>query len=136
MRSHRLALAGLVVVLVVPSARANLTGTYTGAVTFSNVANAFVGDGSGLTGLSIAQAPSNSITSTQLADSIGLGSAGVHGELHVFSTAANTPAVSLIGSNSLVRTFGSDGLTGRRITESQLTSKSTYDKQISIRENI
>jgi hypothetical protein len=52
----------------------------------------------------------NGVTSNQLADAISLGAGGVLGQLDVYSTAAGTPAVSLIGGISRISTFGGDGL--------------------------
>lgn len=60
--------------------------------------------------------PANSVGSAQLADAIELGTSNtVSGRLDVYRTAANTPAVSLIGSSSQISTYGSDGLEQARI---------------------
>lgn len=60
--------------------------------------------------------PANSVSSEQLADSIGLGSANAIGQLDIFRTAANTPAISLFGSSSRISTYGSDGLEQIRLS--------------------
>ena len=52
----------------------------------------------------------DAVSSAQLGNNIDLGSSGVNGQLDVFRTAANTAAISLIGSSSRISTYGSDGL--------------------------
>lgn len=52
----------------------------------------------------------NGISSNQLADVISLGAGGIQGQLDVYSTAAGTPGISLLGNSSRISTFGSDGL--------------------------
>jgi hypothetical protein len=59
--------------------------------------------------------PANSVGSTQLADDLDLGSASTVGRLDIYRTAANTPAISLIGSGSQISTYGSDGLEQTRL---------------------
>jgi hypothetical protein len=54
--------------------------------------------------------PANSVGSTQLADDLDLGSTSTAGRLDIYRTAANTPAISLIGNGSQISTYGSDGL--------------------------
>jgi len=52
----------------------------------------------------------NTVGSAQLADTIALGATNVTGQLDVFRTSANTPAISLFGGSSQISTYGSDGL--------------------------
>jgi hypothetical protein len=49
------------------------------------------------------------VTSAILADDLTLGSTNVYGKLDIYRTAANTPAISLLGANSQISTYGSDG---------------------------
>ena len=51
----------------------------------------------------------NSVTSEQLANTIGLGDSNTLGRLDVYKTSAGTPAISLFGSTSQISTYGSDG---------------------------
>jgi len=53
--------------------------------------------------------PNNSVTSVQLGDDLDLGSTATPGRLDIYRTAANTPAVSIVGSSSSISTYGSDG---------------------------
>ena len=50
------------------------------------------------------------VNSVTLADTISLGQTNVAGRLDIYRTAANTPALSLVGSSSSLSTYGSDGL--------------------------
>lgn len=50
------------------------------------------------------------VNSAQLADALALGTSSQTGSLDIFRTAANTAAISLVGSLSRISTFGSDGL--------------------------
>jgi hypothetical protein len=59
--------------------------------------------------------PSGAIGSAQLANSINLGTTTNNGRLDVYRTAANTPAISLIGSSSQINAYGDDGLTKSRV---------------------
>jgi hypothetical protein len=59
--------------------------------------------------------PSGAIGSAQLANSINLGTTTNNGRLDVYRTAANTPAISLIGSSSQMNAYGNDGLTKARV---------------------
>jgi len=77
-----------------------------GAVNSSDIA-----DGS-ILGLDIAN---NTITSVQLADDLDLGDASTVGRLDVFRTTAGTPGVSILGGNSQISTYGSDGLEQTRL---------------------
>jgi hypothetical protein len=70
------------------------------AVTGPQIANGAI------TGLKLA---SNTITSAQLADGVELGSSNVAGRLDVFRTAANTPAISLIGNSAAVALNAQNG---------------------------
>jgi len=54
--------------------------------------------------------PPDSVTSAQLADTLALGATNVTGRLDIYRTTANTPAISLVGSESRISTYGSDGL--------------------------
>ena len=72
-----------------------------GAVNSSDIA-----DGS-ILGLDIAN---NTITGLQITDDLDLGSASTLGRLDVYRTAAGTPSITLDGANSVISTFGSDGL--------------------------
>ena len=82
-----------------------------GAITSNKLANNAVTAGKiaggAIFGTNLAN---NSVTSNQLATSQSLGSSGVNGQLHVYATAAGTPAVSLLGSSSQISTYGADGL--------------------------
>lgn len=53
--------------------------------------------------------PAGVIGSSQLADSIGLGTTNVNGRLDVYRTSNGLPAVSLIGGASQVSTYGDTG---------------------------
>lgn len=51
------------------------------------------------------------ITSASLSNNLALGTSNsLNGRLDVYRTAANTPGVSLIGGNSQISTYGTDGL--------------------------
>jgi hypothetical protein len=65
---------------------------------------------SNLSGTLPATQLSGALSSAQLADTIALGATNVIGRLDVYRTAANTPAITLDGSSSVISTFGSDGL--------------------------
>jgi hypothetical protein len=49
------------------------------------------------------------VTSASLSDSVALGATNVVGRLDVYRTAANTPAITLLGNSSQISTYGSDG---------------------------
>lgn len=53
--------------------------------------------------------PPNSVTSTELADTISLGSTNSNGMLYLYRSLANTPGISLDGSAAQISTFGTDG---------------------------
>jgi hypothetical protein len=53
--------------------------------------------------------PNGAIGSAQLANNISLGATNVNGRLDVYRTAANTPALSLIGGTSQLSTYGDAG---------------------------
>jgi len=55
------------------------------------------------------------VGSGSLGDDLDLGGPGTLGRLDIFSTAANTPSVTLNGSDSRISTFGSDGLEQTRL---------------------
>src|SRR6266567_2900355 len=46
----------------------------------------------------------------ELAPTVALGATNAFGRLDIYRTAANTPAISLLGSSSQISTYGSDGL--------------------------
>ncbi|MSU58977.1 MAG: hypothetical protein EXS35_12555 [Pedosphaera sp.] len=54
--------------------------------------------------------PPDSVTSAQLADTLALGATNASGRLDIYRTTSNTPAISLVGSESRISTYGSDGL--------------------------
>ena len=56
-----------------------------------------------------ATVPGGAIGSAQLANAIGLGTSNINGRLDVYRTAANTPAISLIGGTSQINAYGDDG---------------------------
>ena len=72
-----------------------------GAVAASEIASGAVGT---------SQLAASAVGSAQLADSVAFGSASLSGQLDVFRTSANTPAISLLGAASQISTYGSDGL--------------------------
>jgi hypothetical protein len=55
------------------------------------------------------------VTSASLGDTVALGATNIAGRLDVYRTTANTPAISLIGNNSQISTYGSDGLEQARL---------------------
>jgi len=59
--------------------------------------------------------PANSVSSTQLGDSIDLGANGSNGHLDIFSTTAGGPAWSIDGAANLLQLFGDDGLENARL---------------------
>ena len=59
--------------------------------------------------------PANSVSSTQLGDSIDLGANGVSGHLDIFSTPLGGPAWSIDGAANLLQLFGDDGLENARL---------------------
>ncbi len=62
------------------------------------------------------QLAAGAVTSAALASSISLGQTNLTGRLDVYRTAANTPAISLIGSQSQLSTYGADGLEQARVS--------------------
>jgi hypothetical protein len=75
-------------------------GVTNGAITSTMLANAAVTTSKLATG---------AVTSITLSNSIGLGSSNVAGRLDVFRNSAGSPAISLVGSGSLIETDGSGG---------------------------
>ena len=65
--------------------------------------------------LTPANFPVNSVSSTQLSDSIDLGAPGVNGHLDIFSTPLGGPAWSIDGAANLLQLFGDDGLENARL---------------------
>src|SRR6266446_6188497 len=57
-----------------------------------------------------AKLAAGAVTSASLADTVALGATNAFGRLDIYRTAANTPAISLLGSSSQISTYGSDGL--------------------------
>ena len=55
------------------------------------------------------------VTSNALANPLLIGSSGVPGNVHVYRNATGTPAISLLGGNSQISTYGSDGLEQARL---------------------
>lgn len=79
--------------------------------------------------------PNNSVSSTQLADTLSLGETNVNGRLDVYRTSAGTPAISLIGSGSQISTFGSDGLEQIRLwgpSYGQLLMHDNVDNDVTV----
>jgi len=72
-----------------------------GAITSAKLADGVV------TGAKLA---AGAVTSASLADTVALGATNAFGRLDIYRTAANTPAISLLGSSSQISTYGSDGL--------------------------
>ncbi len=64
---------------------------------------------SNLSGMLPASQLSGTLASAQLADSIALGATNVIGQLDVYRTSANTPAITLFGGTSQISTYGADG---------------------------
>ena len=95
-------------------------GTVTGLIPASQLSGAILPANIGpntITGsmlsnatITATQLANNSVGSVQLADTIALGATNVTGQLDIFRTSANTPAISLFGSSSQISTYGSDGL--------------------------
>ena len=59
--------------------------------------------------------PNGAIGSAQLANFIDLGATNVNGRLDVYRTAANTPAISLIGSSGQMNAYGDAGQQEARV---------------------
>lgn len=68
------------------------------------------------------------VNSVTLADTISLGQTNVAGRLDIYRTAANTPALSLVGSSSSLSTYGSDGLEQVRLHGTTWGEMLLFDK--------
>jgi hypothetical protein len=81
-----------------------------GIITSNKIANGAI-NGSKIADFSITSSKllSNSITSGQLADTVSLGLSNVQGRLDVYATTVGTPAISLMGLDNRISTFGDDG---------------------------
>lgn len=76
-----------------------------------------------------ATVPNGAIGSAQLANSVNLGTTNLNGRLDVYRTAANTPAISLIGSSSQMICYGADGLQKARVESDTFGGRlTTYDE--------
>lgn len=106
------ALAGEVLANIAARADSNIVWTALHAITSSQIvdgtiSNTDIAANAGIAGSKLAV---NTVGSRELADSIDIGATNVSGQLDIYRTSSNTPAISLIGFASQISTYGSDGL--------------------------
>ncbi len=100
-----------------PVASTNLAGTYSGAVTFNNAANAFSGSGAGLTELNASQLTSGTVPAAALGNAWKInGNAGTTPGAHSLGTTDNQPLELKVNGGRALRlepgNFGTPNVIG------------------------